>query len=588
MASITSWLRLEPRCRNADMNTGLQARLYDPLWLLARQWQIGEFQGEDNGSPAAAQWRGESARFTRYAPGALADRATAAGQAFDGRTIPLETLVECEPVRPRTTALERLRFAADAGQHLLRVLGQQALSRSYDAAVLTAYPLSAPGDAERQQLDPESLAFVALMGSRVPDGRKLYQALSATLRPQPPRRPSLPPALTIAPADVSEVIIAGQVWLSWVDTLFTEPGAEQSAWAPERMEYGFSLAARTGTGETVLTAGEYFSGRLDWHDFDINAGASLHATDDAARKEEIRTTIPVPVTYRGMPAARFWEFEDARVDFGAVDAAPQDLARMLLVEFAITYGNDWFVLPIDLDVGSLCRTRLLIVTNTFGERFLIRSSRDAGRPYATWRMFQLSTRTEFGPVAGDDPGLFLPHTLASPLESRPIEDVMFLRDEMANMAWAVESIVESAIERPRNRFEEARDSATPATPPAAGGIASYRLASATPDNWVPLLPVQTDGGLRLKRGKVLKPDGTQRLVDAKGRLLNPNGNAAAGLMLYEEEIPREGVRVTRSYQLARWQDGGTHLWIGRRKRIGRGEGSSGLRFDRLLDRDAKP
>ena len=34
------------------MNTGLQARLYDPLWLLARQWQIGEFQGEDNGSPA--------------------------------------------------------------------------------------------------------------------------------------------------------------------------------------------------------------------------------------------------------------------------------------------------------------------------------------------------------------------------------------------------------------------------------------------------------------------------------------------------------------------------------------------------------
>ncbi len=68
----------------------------------------------------------------------------------------------------------------------------------------------------------------------------------------------------------------------------------------------------------------------------------------------MRTTIPAPVTYRGMPAARFWEFEDARVDFGAVDAAPQDLARMLLVEFAITYGNDWFVMPIDLDVGSLC------------------------------------------------------------------------------------------------------------------------------------------------------------------------------------------------------------------------------------------
>lgn len=225
------------------------------------------------------------------------------------------------------------------------------------------------------------------------------------------------------------------------------------------------------------------------------------------------------------------------------------------------------------------------MTNSFGERFLIRSSRDAGAPYAAWRMFQLSTRTEFGPVAGDDPGLFLPHTLASPLESRPIEDVMFLRDEMANMAWAVERIVESAIERPRNRFEEQRESAPP-PPPSPRGIASYRLASTTPDNWVPLLPVQTDGGLRLTRGKVLKPDGTQRVVEAQGRLLNPNGTPAAGLMLYEEEVPREGVRVTRSYQLARWQDGSTHLWIGRRKRIGRGEGSSGLRFDRVIDPNA--
>jgi hypothetical protein len=52
--------------------------------------------------------------------------------------------------------------------------------------------------------------------------------------------------------------------------------------------------------------------------------------------------------------------------------------------------------------------------------------------------------------------------------------------------------------------------------------------------------------------------------------------------LYEEEVPREGVRVTRVYQYTRWCDGSSHLWIGRRKRIGRGEGSSGLRFDVLL------
>jgi len=71
MPSITSWMRLEPRSRNAEMNTSLQARVYDPLWLLARQWQFGEFQGEDNGSPVMARSRVESARLTRYHSGAM-------------------------------------------------------------------------------------------------------------------------------------------------------------------------------------------------------------------------------------------------------------------------------------------------------------------------------------------------------------------------------------------------------------------------------------------------------------------------------------------------------------------------------------
>ncbi len=108
-------------------------------------------------------------------------------------------------------------------------------------------------------------------------------------------------------------------------------------------------------------------------------------------------------------------------------------------------------------------------------------------------------------------GLFLPHILGSTLEGRPIEDVIFLRDEMANMAWAVERIVESAIERPRNRFEEEPRTAPP---PEASPSPGHRQLSAgvttPPGNWVPLLPVQTADGLRLKRGKVLKPDGSQR------------------------------------------------------------------------------
>ena len=62
---------------------------------------------------------------------------------------------------------------------------------------------------------------------------------------------------------------------------------------------------------------------------------------------------------------------------------------------------------------------------------------------------------------------------------------------------------------------------------------------------------------------------------AQGRLLGTPGP----LLLFDEEVPRSGARVTAAYQYARWIDGTTHLWRGRRKDAGRGEGSSGLRYD---------
>ena len=94
MPSITSWMRLEPRSRDAEMNTSLQARIYDPLWLLARQWQLGEFQGEDNGSPVVAGWRAETARLTRYHSGAIEPNKSINAPAYDGRSMPLEAVVE--------------------------------------------------------------------------------------------------------------------------------------------------------------------------------------------------------------------------------------------------------------------------------------------------------------------------------------------------------------------------------------------------------------------------------------------------------------------------------------------------------------
>ena len=577
MPSITSWMRLEPRTRDAEMSGSLQARIYDPLWLLARQWQFGEFQGEDNGSPVIARWNGESAPLTRYFSGAIKPNTQIKAPKYDSR-MPLETLVEREAVRPpveQKSEPEKLRLAAESGQQFLRVLDQQPISkevvnRYHDAFIheFSFLPEQPAG------LDPDSRAFFELVATRVPDGRRLFNAFRSTTGDEI----EFLPELNIEESDLAEVRQAARIWLRWFETLFSEPEATNDTWLPERMEYAFSVGTGFSDGERVLTAPEYYEGHLDWYAFDANPEVTLGGVADQAFKSITRTAIPAPASFPGMPAPRFWEFEDAQVNLASVDAGPADLLRMLLVEFAVDYGNDWFVIPVELDIGALYRTRSLIVTDTFGVRTLIKSSSELREPFSTWRMFQHSHLRGSGPDTPARNQFFLPPSLVKSLESRPIEEVLFLRDEMANMAWGIERVIESPAENSLNRFEQQRDEQSPPPQKTSANELIYRLATDVPDNWVPFVPVKRDDGMRLERGKVLQIDKTWQFVEAQGRILNPDVNR---LGIFEEEIPREGIRVTRSYQATRWHDGSTHLWVGRRKRVGRGEGSSGLRFDTL-------
>jgi hypothetical protein len=54
-------------------------------------------------------------------------------------------------------------------------------------------------------------------------------------------------------------------------------------------------------------------------------------------------------------------------------------------------------------------------------------------------------------------------------------------------------------------------------------------------------------------------------------------------VIHEEEVPRAGVQVSLAFKRTRWRDGRAWVWLGVRKRTGRGEGSSGLAFDQILD-----
>lgn len=117
--------------------------------------------------------------------------------------------------------------------------------------------------------------------------------------------------------------------------------------------------------------------------------------------------------------------------------------------------------------------------------------------------------------------------------------------------------------------------------------------SSVPENWIPMIPVHVAGDNRevqLRRAALLRimegdTDPTPEPVRPRTSLLRAGLDEAprTGYLLHEEEVPRAGTAVTTSFQRTRWNAGRTFVWLGVRKQTGRGEGSSGLAFDRLVD-----
>lgn len=569
-ASITTHTRVEPHARTSDvdrsMSLGLEAQVADALWLVGRQWQLLELEGEDAGSPVEARVRGACARLARWQPFTGEPEDLPAG-------VPLEAVVERERVlaerAPGVAPFGDVRLSAEAGLQLLRILdvhlADPKKADTYRKRFLKDFPLKA---ATEQALDAESRRFLAVMAERAPDGSRLYAELQSSLPPTS-ERPAKPP---INGNDVPAVLAAVEDWYAWCESLFSEASPGRSAWNRERMEYGFSVAA----GDVVLDAREHDGGRLDWYSFTRRApGTTLGAPGaDAEAVAFRRDVLPTVVEYPGMPRPRWWQLESTAVNFGAVAAGPSELLKLVLVEFATVFGNDWFSVPLDaLPVPSLCRIDSVVVRDTFGVETPLSPFGDGAG--SDWRLFE--------PAAEDgsaDAGnlLLLPDSLPSTLESPPLEDVLFLRDELANLAWAVERVVESPVGRPLDRHED-EVAARAAPPPPGSGSRRYVLQSPVPRNWIPLVPkpVAANGGgvtRRLARG-ALRGSSPGETIQPRGRVLEPG----TSLELYDEEVPRAGARVVRIWQLGRAANGETHLWRGRRKRPGRGEASSGLRFD---------
>jgi hypothetical protein len=584
--SVVGYSRLEPMSlTQGDLAPGLQMLLGDPLWLVGRQWQFEELRGEDAGSPVKVEVRAEHGPVTRIHPGSFApgDAAAASVDLSEGGT-PIEVAVEAE-------APDRLpeRVRAQTGMQLLRVVRgstlPQDVRRALVAAILDAFPFRGAVDAE---VDPEGSARRRLLTGRVPDGAAVAADLVPRLAANGNLRSLPAPLRTAAGARTADVrrVLGG--WATWARDFVASPVGD--SWDPHRLEYSFALQAGLSGGDVTLSAAEYAGGTLDWYHYEASDGPDLGApAAPAAPAASPVEMLPVPVRYPGMPSDRLWAFEDARVYLGGLEAGTTDLARLALVEFSLVFGDDWFQVPLDLPAGHLARVSELTCFDSFGTALRIRPSRDPGRN--GWSVFA-QTGAEHGGRLADT--FFVPATVRHALEGPPLEEVALFRDEMANLVWGVERIVQGPTGEPVRRGLVESRSLRQSLPGDLGDAAIvYRLMTPVPDHWIPFVSVPVPGrsatsfATELERRPMVRflDDGTVEVAHPHGALLreDPTGDVAGDrLRIAEEEVPRDGIVVNRRFQLARTPDGRTVLWVGRRKEPGRGEGSSGLKYDTAL------
>lgn len=551
--SITTWTRLEPQPRDATLARSLQAQVRDPLWMLARQWQVGEYLGSDGGSPVQATFAGNQQAMTTYRPGLAA----AATVMYDS-TVPLETHVE------RESPVLGLRGSVQLGlyfESLVRTGGVPS-PEGVIAQFRTAFPIAATAP-DPVLATADSLQFRALMAGRVTDGEALYASAAAVAAGQTPPTP-LPGAANAT--NMSGVLSA---FLAYRQSLFTVPNAD-SAWQDQPLRYAFAIGSPAPNDNVLLEAKEFPGGRLDWYSFSLASAAEKTAATATVTPVNF-AFFPNHVTFRGVHDLRWWMFEDSVTNFGNLDAQSVDLAKLLVMEFALVYGNDWFSVPVPTPIGSVARVTTLVVTDTFGVRTLIRPTEPP------WSMFTIAgsggARSDF---------LLMAQTLGLVDEADPVETVMWVRDDMAAMAWAIEEALQSDMDSALDASAGALQRQAASTPPppvatSGGPQVYYTQEMAPPDNWVPLVPVTTaQGALFLRRGIMGTPARAQILEPGKPFVVN------------DRTVPRAGLETDRYFRRARTPNGATVLWLARRSGPGTGEGWSGLRFDTVRDMAPAP
>jgi hypothetical protein len=580
--AVTAYNRLEPRPRDVNFDRSLRAEIRDAMWMLTRQWQTGEFIGDDAGSIAKIQLLTEDTSIDRISLNQQPP--------FNyEKNIPLETKVEREVI-PVSFSLRR-----QMGSYFLKLVKAKFSDASFKTikeAIVKKYNLEntysdlspeIQNEKGRIERERDSLLIYEAVKKRDSDGNKIHEEIisgdfQTWLNAEP----------TINAADKIEIQKVAEDFRLWFTRLYSQPENDNDkAWIPQQLEYKFSVSAPTENNQQItLTADQYYQGNLDWYAFDhipelVLNGERIGNGEERSSVRELRAYLPAPVTFKGMPNPRFWEMEERQINFGAINASPTGLLNLLLAEFGLIYANDWIVIPHTTNINTISEIKGIIVKDVFGDRMHINSSNGGDdNSWQRWSMFSISNKNNLGSYNNL---LFLPPSLVKFLESEPIEKVNFIRDEISNMVWAVEDTFPSQLGKGISGKEYAI-AVDLVRLPILDSIAKikYTLGTHVPSNWIPFIPVHIPGSvseIQLQRAQM--PD------FESGGGIKPNGIILTEVkdkyFINEEEVPYSGAIVKRTFQRTRWLNGKTYLWLGRRKETGRGQGSSGLRFDIIED-----
>jgi len=587
--------RIEPRTRKADFARALSFEVYDPLWMLTRQWQYGRFKGNDCGSPITTKIAVEKKWLNTLYLGE---------KNYTGKPFATDTPLEYEVEKQNKTITPYIRI--ESALHFKKMV-ENACTKEVDKEtlkdfitdLLSIYPLDPfipTVDDKKKEVEDLKLEqntnraqLYALYGKKMFDGYKLF-CNSGKLN-------QINDNIIKNIIEEKELIQNYKTW--FIRKYHPVTNEQENCWSGEKLGYEVAM----GELENMYEAEDYHTGKLSWYSFDA---ATANMKVDEKSEKKFLSYIPTPADFPGAPKKRLWEFEDVRVQLGQLENSDISLlANAIVMQYTTMYGNDWMVTPLETETGTILNVKGILVTDTFGESIFIDTQ--AGDEQTTgsftdrWSMFGTSNAKAYKESDfSTKKGLLFPPSLPRCEESKPMEEVQFLRDEMANMLWGVETVISDGCDGTitgKNLSDAVLtivdiQKGEPFVNENENYDYSFLVQNRVPLNWIPIIPQKIKGeqrDIRFRRAQMPiffneKYNSVRPSTQLLGIKKDEKGKKVLPCFINEEEITGYGIKLILTAQRTRWFNGESFNWVGYKKVISMYQANSGLMFDELIER----